>query len=52
MHLYLLAKLLTCVASAIFGTIILMRDSRHLSNRLSAAALYGCSLDVRVGARE
>jgi signal transduction histidine kinase len=41
MHPFHVVLLVSCVASAIFGTAVLARDSRETSNRLAAAIIFG-----------
>ncbi len=41
MHAFHLVLLVSCVASAIFGTAVLARDARETSNRIAAAIIYG-----------
>jgi len=41
MNEFQLILLVSCIASTVFGTAVLVRDSKQTANRLSAAIIYG-----------
>ena len=42
MHAYVALLLMSCLASAVFATAILARDSSHSGNRLASVLIFGC----------